>query len=221
MNDTAPDPCALPKGLLSVAAARARIAALVRPLVGTEQLPIRSALGRVLAEPIVSSIAVPPFTNSAMDGYALRGADLPASGSVRLRLIGRALAGAPFSGQVGTGEAVRIMTGAPLPAGTDTVLMQEQVGLAGEQIEVASGHTPGENVREAGEDLAIGDTVLAPGKRLLPAELGVLASLGITEVRVRRRPRVAFLSTGDELKHLGEPLGPGQIYDSNRYTLHG
>lgn len=221
MNDTLSDACATPKGLLSVDAARARIDALIAPIAGEEQLHIRAALGRVLAAPVVSTIDVPPYTNSAMDGYALRGADLPADGDTRLKLIGRAMAGAPFAGRVGAGEAVRIMTGAAMPDGADTVLMQEQVGVDGEHIVVGGGHKPGENVRKAGEDMAVGDTVLAPGKLLLPAELGVIASLGIAEVRVKRRLRVAFFSTGDELKSLGEPLGPGQIYDSNRYTLHG
>jgi molybdopterin molybdotransferase len=221
MNDTQRDACATPKGLLSVADARARIDALVAPIDGEEQLHIRSALGRVLAAPVISTLNVPPYTNSAMDGYALRGADLPAGGSVRLKVIGRAMAGAPFEGRVGSGEAVRIMTGAAMPEDADTVLMQEHVDVDGDHIEIGSGHKPGENVRKAGEDMAVGDTVLAPGKLLLPAELGVIASIGIAEVRVKRRLRVAFFSTGDELKSLGEPLGPGQIYDSNRYTLHG
>ncbi len=220
MNDTTRDPCA-PKGLLTVEQARQRIAALVTPLSGSEQLPIRSALGRILATPIISTINVPPYTNSAMDGYALRGADLPASGETRLRVIGRAMAGAPFAGTVGAGEAVRIMTGAAMPEGADTVLMQEVVQVDGDHIQIGSGHKAGDNVRHAGEDMAVGATVLAPGKQLLPAELGVLASLGIPEVRVYRRLRVAFFSTGDELRSLGEPLEAGQIYDSNRYTLHG
>jgi molybdopterin molybdotransferase len=221
MNDTTHDPCATPKGLLSVDEARNRIAALITPISGTEQLPIRTALGRILAAPVISTINVPPYTNSAMDGYALRGADLPGSGETRLRVIGRAMAGAPFGGQLNAGETVRIMTGAAMPDGADTVLMQEVVQVDGECIIVKTGHKPGENVRQAGEDMAVGSTVLEPGKQLLPAELGVLASLGIAEVRVQRRLRVAFFSTGDELRSLGEPLETGQIYDSNRYTLHG
>jgi molybdopterin molybdotransferase len=221
MHDTNRDACATPKGLLSVTDARARIDALVAPIDGEEQLPIRPALGRVLAMPVISTIDVPPYTNSAMDGYALCGTDLPASGNARLKLIGRAMAGAPFAGRIGSGEAVRIMTGAVMPEGADTVLMQEQVGVEGDWITIGSGHKAGENVRKAGEDMAAGDTVLTPGKLLLPADIGVIASLGIAEVRVKRRLRVVFFSTGDELKSLGEPLGPGQIYDSNRYTLHG
>ncbi|MBI5040440.1 MAG: molybdopterin molybdotransferase MoeA [Gammaproteobacteria bacterium] len=221
MNDTTRDPSAAPKGLLSVTEARQRIDALITPIHGTEQLPIRTALGRILAAPVISTINVPPYTNSAMDGYALRGTDLPMSDTARLRVIGRAMAGAPFAGQVNAGEAVRIMTGAAMPDGADTVLMQERVQVDGEHIVVSAGHKPGENVRQAGEDMAVGSTVLESGKHLLPAELGVLASLGIAEVRVHRRLRVAFFSTGDELKSLGEPLEAGQIYDSNRYTLHG
>ena len=221
MNDTNRDPCAAPNGLLSVSEAQQRIAASIARINGVEQLPVRSALGRILAVPITSPIDVPPYTNSAMDGYALRGNDLPTDGSVRLRVIGRSMAGAPFAGSVNSGEAVRIMTGAVLPDGTDTVLMQERVRVDGEDIVVDSGHKAGENVRMAGEDMAMGANVLEPGKQLLPADLGVIASLGIAEVRVWRRLRVAFFSTGDELRSLGEPLETGQIYDSNRYTLHG
>lgn len=221
MTDTRSAPRATPSGLMTVAQARARIDALVKPIEGEEQLPIRAALGRTLAEPLISTIDVPPYTNSAMDGYAVRGGDLPQSGRTRLTVVGRAMAGAPWDREVMPGQAVRIMTGAVMPTGADTVLMQEAVTVDGDAIGIGAGHRCGENVRHAGEDMAAGDTVLAPGTRLLPAELGVLASLGIAEVRVRRRLRVAFFSTGDELKSLGEPLGPGQIYDSNRYTLHG
>lgn len=220
-SQPASDPCAVPAGLLSVSDARARIDAFVTPLEGEEQLPIRSALNRVLAQSIVSNMNVPPYANSAMDGYAVCGQDLPTQGQRRLQLIGRALAGTPYNGRVASGQAVRIMTGAAMPEGADTVIMQEAVKLEADQIEIGSGHSPGENVRHAGEDMTVGDAVLNAGKQLLPAELGVLASLGIAEVRVKRRLRVAFFSTGDELRSLGEPLAPGQIYDSNRYTLHG
>lgn len=221
MNDMTRDPCATPKGLLSVNEAQQRIATLITPIGGVEQLAIRAALGRILAAPVISTINVPPYTNSAMDGYALRGSDLPTDGTARLRVIGRAMAGAPFAGTVNTGEAVRIMTGAAMPEGADTVLMQERVQIDGDHIVVNPGHKPGENVRMAGEDMAVGSTVLEPGRQLLPADLGVIASLGLAEVRVWRKLRVAFFSTGDELKSLGEVLEAGQIYDSNRYTLHG
>ena len=222
MSDTNLDPCATPTGLLTVSEARARIDTLVQPIEETERVPLLDALNRVLATPIDSTIDVPPYTNSAMDGYAVRGDDLPVQGNARLRVIGRAMAGQPFVGSISRGQAVRIMTGAVMPDDVDTVLMQEHVRRINEDdIEIGSGHEPGENVRMAGEDIATGDAVLGAGTLLLPAEIGVLASLGIAEVEVRRRLRVAFFSTGDELRSLGEPLEAGQIYDSNRYTLQG
>ncbi len=219
-SNTSQDPCTAPGGLLTVDEARARLLALAQPIGGVEQLAIRSALGRVLAEPVISTLDVPPYVNSAMDGYAVRGADLPAAGEARLRVVGRSMAGAPSDRAVGEGECIRIMTGAMMPEGADTVLMQEAVTVEDDRIVVGPGHRPGENVRHRGEDMAVGDCVLEPGRRLLPADIGLLASLGIPEVRVRRRLRVAFFSTGDELVPLGRPLAPGQIYDSNRYTLH-
>ncbi len=185
---------------------------------GFEQLALRECLGRILAEPITSGINVPGHDNSAMDGYAIRAADL---GAESLSLIGESFAGHPFEGECGPGQAVRIMTGAMIPSGCDTVIMQEQVEREGERIHILGEHKPGENVRLAGEDMAAGEVVLQPGKRLDPAELGLIASLGIAEVRVRRRLRVAFFSTGDELCSLGEVPQEGQIYDSNRYTLYG
>ncbi len=207
-------------GLLSVEQARARIMALVKPLTTLERLHVRAALGRVLAENIISSANVPPHANSAMDGYAVHSADLfPVS--TTLRVIGTALAGVPFAGRVEPGTCVRIMTGAVLPEGADTVLMQELVQRSGDKITAQGAHQTGENVRRSGEDIAIGSVVLAAGRRLLPSDLGLIASLGVGEVSVYRRLRVAFFSTGDELRSIGEPLAAGQIYDSNRYTLHG
>jgi molybdopterin molybdotransferase len=210
---------------LSVEQALEAMEAEVQPLSGAERLHIRDALGRALAQDIVSPIAVPGYDNSAMDGYALRSADLPPSGHGTLRVVGTAFAGQPFQGTVGSAECVRIMTGAMLPAGADTVVKQEDVqqragGMVGEII-VSAGQRPGENVRRAGEDLSAGQVVLCAGRVLTPADIGLMASLGISEAKVRRRARVAFFSTGDELRSLGEPLGPGEIYDSNRYTLHG
>ncbi|MCW9059033.1 MAG: molybdopterin molybdotransferase MoeA [Gammaproteobacteria bacterium] len=222
MTDTRPDPCATPRdALLSVEDARKKIAALLQVIEGAEQLPLRDTLDRVLAQEVISGIDVPPHDNSAMDGYALRGADLPAQGEAELQLIGKAFAGTGFVGEVATGQCVRIMTGAMIPKGADTVIMQEQVRVEGERIRIGTGHQPGSNVRRAGEDMASGEVVLRPGHRITAADLGVLASLGLGEVRVRRRLRVAFFSTGDELRSVGEPLLEGQIYDSNRYTLHG
>lgn len=210
------DPHALP-----VREALKRIDAVVSTVTGFEQIAVRSALGRILAQAVISPIDVPSHTNSAMDGYAISSVDLPEEGTRELRMIGTALAGEPFPGVVKPGAAVRIMTGAVLPKGTDTVVMQEHVEREGDTVRIGCGHKPGQNVRQAGEDLARGATALAPGQRLQPAELGMLASLGITEVRVRRRVRVAFFSTGDELRSLGETLAEGEIYDSNRYTLYG
>ncbi len=207
---------------LSVAEALQRINQVVIPISGFEKVALRSALGRVLAETIVSPIAVPSSTNSAMDGYAVRAADLPGQDGVcELTVTGTALAGAPFAGAVTPGTAVRIMTGAVLPVGADCVVMQERAERDGDQVRIGAGHQAGQNIRQAGEDLAKGDPVLPAGRCITPSDLGILASLGVAEVRVWRRLRVAFFSTGDELRSIGEPLAEGQIYDSNRYTLYG
>lgn len=210
-----------PTKLLSVQQALDYIHAALQPIEGFEQRALRDALGRVLAADILSPIDVPPHANSAMDGYALRAADLPAADKAKLQVIGTAYAGHPYDGSLGAGRAIRIMTGANIPAGADTVIMQEQVERDGDLIQVNTGHRQGENVRQAGEDIATGQAVLTRGRMLTPADLGLLASLGIAEVKVTRRLRVAFFSTGDELRSLGEPLEEGCIYDSNRYTLYG
>ena len=202
---------------LHVEKAREAMKACITPIAGAEQVPVRSALGRVLAEEIVPSINVPAHDNSAMDGYAVRFADIEKP----LTEIGTALAGKPFSGTVGAGQCVRIMTGAVMPAGADTVVIQEVVKREGNRITVPPGQKRAQNVRYAGEDLKIGVPVLAPGKYLRPAELGLIASLGLGEVEVRRKLRVAFFSTGDELQSTGTKLKEGEVYDSNRYTLHG
>lgn len=188
------------------------------PIAETETLKIRDALGRVLAQDIVPSINVPAHDNSAMDGYALRSADLALPS---LAEVGAALAGKPFAGSVGAGQCVRIMTGAVMPAGADMVVIQEVVKKEGERVIVPAGQKAGQNVRYAGEDLKVGAPVLSPGRVLRPADLGLVASLGIGEVKVRRRLRVAFFSTGDELASIGTALKEGEVYDSNRYTLHG
>ena len=205
---------------LTLEQARQRIAASIQPLACAEQVFIRQALGRVLAQDVRSGIDVPAYRNSAMDGYALRGEDLPTTGETRLRLAGTVLAGHPLTDSIAAGHCVRIMTGAPLPPELDTVVMQEHVRVEGDNVVIGAGHKPGQNVRQAGEDIPRGGVVLQRGRRLTPADIGLLASLGITEVRVSRRLRVAFFSTGDELRSLGETLDAGQIYDSNRYTLH-
>jgi molybdopterin molybdotransferase len=201
--------------------ALARILAEVRPVDGFETVATRDSLDRVLHESIRSALDVPAHTNSAMDGYALDGGALPAEGEQAFRIIGTAWAGRPFAGTAAPGDCVRIMTGAPLPDGADTVVMQEQVRRDGDTVLIGAGHRRGQNVRPAGEDLKAGEIAIEAGVRLRPAQLGLIASLGISELRVRRRPRVAFFSTGDELVSIGGTLGHGQIYDSNRYTLFG
>lgn len=206
---------------MSVDAARQFIYRFLSPVQGIEKVALRQSLDRVLAEEIISPVNVPSAINSAMDGYAVRAGDLPAAGTATLRVIGTALAGRPYAGGVGAGEAVRIMTGAKVPDGADTVVIQEHVQAEGDQIRIDAGHKPGQNVRQAGEDLAVGQVVLRRGQRVRPAELGLIASLGIPEVSVYRRLRVAFFSTGDELKSIGSVLEEGQVYDSNRYTLYG
>ena len=206
---------------LNVAQARQFLLAALSPVRGCETLPIVAAQKRVLYRDVVAPFDVPAHTNSAMDGYALRIADLAADDETRLSVIGTALAGNAFSGIVGAGQAVRIMTGAVLPHGADTVVAQEDVRIDGEALLVPSGQKAGQHVRLAGEDLARGKPALCAGKRLGPAEIGLLASLGISEVTVYRRLRVAFFSTGDEVAPIDRPLAPGEIYDSNRYTLFG
>lgn len=207
---------------LTVPDALARILASVAPVCGPEPVPVADTLGRILAADIVSTMNVPAHTNSAMDGYALAGEDIPAQGTRELEVIGTAYAGRPYQAAVARGQCVRIMTGAPLPPGTDTVAMQERVERRGDRTIRLDGRLrAGDNVRQAGEDIREGQAVLAAGRRLMPADLGLIASLGIAEVAVHRPLRVAIFSTGDELKPVGEPLGPGDVHDSNRYTLRG
>ncbi len=185
----------------------------------TETVPIREALHRVIAEDIRSTINVPSHTNSAMDGYAIRSSDIANDGTKTFTLIGTAWAGRPFEGNVNENECVRIMTGAAIPNNADTVVMQEHVKADDENILIDSHQSSNQNVRQAGEDIAINDLVFTPGKYMHPADIGLIASLGIGEVKVFRKLRVAFFSTGDELVSIGTPLKVGQIYDSNRYTL--
>jgi molybdopterin molybdotransferase len=207
--------------MLIVAEAQRRIRAAIHTIGEFELIALRNSLGRIVAATLHSPLNVPPHDNSAMDGYALRSADLPESEQRRLTVIGTAMAGAPFSGSVETGQCVRIMTGGVIPRGCDTVIMQEQVERIGDDINIGTGHRAGQHVRRTGEDLRIGQAVLKAGKRITPADMGLLASLGIDNITVTRRPRVAFFSTGDELRSSGEALGVGGIYDSNRITLYG
>ena len=209
------DPNALP-----VAQAAEFIARLVPRVQAVEKLALRSALGRVLARDITSAIDVPSHDNSAMDGYALRGADLRTDATTVLRLSGTGFAGQADIASAAAGECVRIMTGAVMPVGLDTVVPQEFVSVDGDQMHIPAGVvSTGDNRRHAGEDLAVGEVALSAGRVLRPADVGMLASLGQAEVPVLRRLRVAFFSTGDELRSIGEPLDPGCVYDSNRYTL--
>ncbi len=209
-------------GALSYAAAQEIIRRQSPPLPASETLPLRSALRRVLAQAVIAPVNVPAHRNSAMDGYALAGRELAGQGEPVLRVIGTAWAGKPFAGAVGAGECVRIMTGAKIPEGADSVVIQERAQVLDETlVRILPGNSPGQNIRAAGEDIREGQTVLEPGRRIGPAQIGLLASLGIAELRVKRRVRVAFFSTGDELCSLGQPLAEGQIYDSNRHTLYG
>jgi molybdopterin molybdotransferase len=211
----------LNEGTLTVGGARQYVLDAVASVGGRECVPVRNGLGRVLARDVVAPFDVPQHDNSAMDGYAVRAADLAAAGETRLTLVGTAFAGTAFSGVVGAGQAVRVMTGAVMPRGADTVVVQEVARADGDGVIVPAGQRLGQNLRRAGEDLALGKPALFAGKRLGPAEIGLLASLGVAEVTVCRRLRVAFLSTGDELASIGRPLAPGEVYDSNRYTLFG
>jgi molybdopterin molybdotransferase len=218
------DPCDAPahgQKALRLEVARAQIIASIAPVVERESVALRDALGRVLAEDVHSAIDVPAHRNSAMDGYALSAGELPASGTASLEIAGTSWAGRPYAGAVGRGQCVRIMTGAMLPDGTDTVVMQEHVRLEGTRAVIEAGHRAGQHVRPPGEDIRRGELALATGTQLRPAHLGLLASLGVSRAQVLRRPRVAILSTGDELRTAGEELAPGQIYDSNRASLHG
>lgn len=212
------DPHALP-----VPAAQAIVRQWATPVAAVERVALRDALDRVLAADIVSPIDVPSHDNSAMDGYAFNRAAL-ANGvpTFHLSIAGKALAGHPFAGRVDASQCVRVMTGACIPADCDTVVPQERVECSADSASIrfaADAVTAGANRRLAGEDLARGHTALRAGRIVRASDLGLLASLGIGEVEVRRRLRVAFFSTGDELRSLGEPLDPGSVYDSNRYTL--
>jgi molybdopterin molybdotransferase len=202
--------------------ARQAILRRLVPVTESERIELRQAPGRVLAEDIVSPIDVPSHDNSAMDGYALKSEDLAGHDEVTLRVVGNALAGRPYQAVPASGDCVLISTGAVLPAGCDCVVPQELVSsISSESIRLSPNIVKaGANCRRAGEDLRAGSIALAAGKILRPADIGLLASLGIASIAVNRRLRVAFFSTGDELRSLGQALEPGCVYDSNRYTLH-
>lgn len=203
--------------LITINEALHRLDNVIHPIEGQECLAIRQAIGRVLAQSVTSAVAVPPHRNSAMDGYALKFEAIHDP----LTVVGESFAGKPYHGQIAATQCVRIMTGAVVPEGLDTVIMQEQVDRSDDVIKICGHHRCGENIREPGEDVKKGDIILNPGKLITPADLGLLASLGVAEVKVFRRVRVAFFSTGDELKPVGQTLAEGDIYDSNRYSLYG
>lgn len=211
---------------LPVPLAQQLVRAAITPITDTETLPLKQALGRILATDVVSPIAVPSHDNSAMDGYALRGSDL-ADGPVTLTVVGKAYAGHPYPNEVRRGECVRIMTGAVIPRGCDSVIPHELTHELTTDAGPAAVTIPpgriraGDNRRLAGEDLSAGSTALTRGRVLTPSDLGLIASLGIGQLSVMRKLRVAFFSTGDELRSIGQPLDEGCVYDSNRYTLHG
>jgi molybdopterin molybdotransferase len=206
--------------MIPVAEARARILADMASAAPEETLPVARGLGRVLARDITAPFDVPPADNSAVDGYAVRAVDLVGSGRARLRVVADLPAGALYAGEIGPNETLRIMTGAPMPRGADTVVPQELAESAGDRVELRTVE-PRANVRSRGEDVRAGMVVLRAGAVLRPQDLGLVASLGYADVQVHRRPRVALLSTGDEVVEPGQPRNPGQIYDANRFSLGG
>jgi molybdopterin molybdotransferase len=207
---------------LSATDVRAFLDRLVEPVAEIQTLPLGEAFGRVLAEDIVSPISVPPHDNSAMDGYAFDGNQLRRGEALALRVVGTALAGEAWRGWVGPGECLRIMTGGVLPAGLDTVVPHEFTRMEGDRVLIAADVLArGDNRRCLGEDLMVGQPALRAGDALTPAACGLVASLGIGQVRVRRRLRVAYFSTGDEILSLGETPREGAVFDSNRYTVRG
>lgn len=202
---------------MSVSQAKAFIQQFLSPVEATETITTRESLGRVLSKDIISSCNVPNHNNSAMDGFAYKFEDA----NKPLKIIGTALAGRPYGGNIQSGECIKIMTGAVIPTGADTVVMQERTTTIDNTLTITETPQKGANIRLAGEDLSLGQTVLAKGHLMRPADLGLIASLGQGEVEVYRKLKVAFFSTGDELVGVGQPLEEGQIYDSNRYTLYG
>ncbi len=215
------DDHALLAGLLTLEQARTKMLDSIAPITDTTEVATMDAFGYVLAENIVSPVNVPNYKNSAMDGYAIKAADLPATDSKLFKLVGTSWAGKPYAGKVNSNECIRIMTGAKLPDDVDTVIMQEHITLQAENILISTGHKAEQNVRCAGEDIQKGALVLSKGKLINAAEMGLIASLGFAKVSVLRKLKVSFFSTGDELKGVGETLEDGQIFDSNRYTIYG
>ncbi len=205
--------------LMPFALARERTLARVSPLAETETIPVASALGRVLAEPVVAPFNVPNHDNTSMDGYAVRFDDLASGRDSTLTVVADLPAGDQLTQTIGAGEAVRIMTGAPIPDGCDCIVIQEVVQRDGDQLTVPQGQTRAQNIRRAGQDISAGREVFAQGRLLSPPDIGMLTSLGLAEISVHRRLKVAVLSTGNEVIAPGTPLEPGQVYDSNRSSM--
>ena len=218
--DQNPVSCDFDSSAITVAQATAHIRETIVPITDQETIDVYSALGRVTAKDIISAFNVPNHTNSAMDGYAVNGDDLPKVGTKGFELAGASFAGAPHRGSVGPDQCVRIMTGGVMPAGADTVVIQERVAHAEGRVIIPAGDKTGANVRYAGEDLKAGDIAIPAGIKLGAAHIGLAASLGIQKITVFRRPKIAYFSNGDELRSVGSPLETGEVYDSNRYTLH-
>lgn len=206
---------------MSVAKARLYIRNYLNPITEKELVDLRSSLGRILATDILSPANVPNYDNSAMDGYAFNADDITPNASTKLTIIATIFAGKAFDGTLAARECVRIMTGGAMPKGADTVIMQERVQCEANSIHFTEAPKRTMNVRYAGEDLKLGQVVLTSGHLMRAADLGLLASLGIAKILVYRKLKVAFFSTGDELASVGQSLEIGQVYDSNRYTLHG
>ncbi len=206
---------------MSVAKARLYIRDYLNPITESELIDLLSSLGRILATDILSPANVPNYDNSAMDGYAFNADDIKLNASTELTIIATVFAGKAFDGTLAAGECVRIMTGGAMPKGSDTVIMQERVQCEANIIRFTEAPKRTMNVRYAGEDLKLGQVVLTSGHLMRAADLGLFASLGIAKIPVYRKLKVAFFSTGDELASVGQSLETGQVYDSNRYTLHG
>jgi molybdopterin molybdotransferase len=209
-----------PSSLL-IDSALSKILSEISQVTETQAIDITETLGRVLAQDIIADINVPSAANSAMDGYAILSSDIPGDERNELQIIGTSWAGRPCTAEVHCGQCIRIMTGGVLPKGTDTVVMQENVQLKGDSIIIDARAVKGDNVRAIGEDFSKGDTIIQANTRLSAAHIGVIASLGKSTVEVFRKLKVAYFLTGDELRTIGEVLEPGQIYDSNSYTLAG
>ncbi|MGE0117296.1 MAG: gephyrin-like molybdotransferase Glp [Dongiaceae bacterium] len=210
-------------GMMTLRQAHRLVQAQFAPAVGTAAVPLAAARNRVLAADLAAAVDLPPHDNAAVDGFAVRASDLRANGSPggspRLRLVGRAAAGHPFGGTVAGGQTVRILTGAPLPAGADAVVMQEGCSVEGDLVGLAGDARPGANIRRRGEDVRAGAIVLAAGRRLRPQDIALAAALGVRELAVYDRLRVALFSTGDEVREPGTPLKAGEIWDANRWLL--